>query len=122
MTSRKPPVGSGEVNGCSIRDCGGLLLGEPLPAVRMHDLGIIARVAAPHNLDRAVAEITDRLEQNAPLAMQAMKAVIVREMKFRDGIEHADIDALVRAAGQSEDAREGVAALLEHRQAHFKGV
>ncbi len=98
-----------------------LLLGEPLPATRMYELGVIARVAPPHGLDRAVAEITDRLVANAPLAMEAMKAVIVRGMQFRDGIAHDDVDALVARAGQSTDAQEGIAALFERRPARFKG-
>jgi len=50
-----------------------------------------------------------------------MKAVLVRAMTFRDGIPHEDIDRLVRAAGDSADAREGIAALIERRTAVFKG-
>ena len=98
-----------------------LLLGEPLPATRMYELGVIARVAPPHLLERSVAEITDRLVANAPLAMEAMKAVIVRGMQFRDGIEHDDVDGLVARAGQSADAKEGIAALFERRPARFEG-
>ena len=98
-----------------------LLLGEPLPATRMHQLGVIARVAPPHLLDQEVETITDRLAKNAPLSLRAMKALLVREMQFRGEIEHQDVDALVAEAGQSEDAREGIAALFERRAADFKG-
>ena len=98
-----------------------LLLGEPLPAARMLELGVIARVAAPHQLEATVAEITERLSNNAPLAMEAMKAVIVRGMKFREGIDHLDVDELVARAGRSEDAKEGIAALFERRKASFQG-
>lgn len=98
-----------------------LLLGEPLPATRMHQLGVIARVAAPHELDSEVAKITQRLSRNAPLSLRAMKALIVREMQFRSGIEHGDVDEMVRIAGRSDDAKEGMVAILEGRQADFRG-
>jgi hypothetical protein len=42
-------------------------------------------------------------------------------MAFRDGIAHADVDALVAAASQSADAREGIAAMLERRAPRFEG-
>jgi enoyl-CoA hydratase/carnithine racemase len=50
-----------------------------------------------------------------------MKALLVREMCFRDGIYHKDVDQLVTLCGQSEDAKEGVAARLEKRAAKFHG-
>jgi len=50
-----------------------------------------------------------------------MKALLVRAMSFRDGIEHTDIDALVGEAGRSADAREGIGAMLERRAPRFEG-
>lgn len=105
------PVGAREI----------LLLGDLLTAARMHDLGLIARVAPPEKLEAAAQQIITRLAANAPLSLRAMKAVLVRAMTFRDAIPHADVDALVRAASESADAREGIAALLEKRPAQFTG-
>ncbi len=98
-----------------------LLLGDPIPAARMHELGIISRVAAPEALDEAASAVIERLAANAPLSLRAMKAVLVREMAFRDGIGHADVDRMVVAAQASEDAHEGIAARLEKRAPHFSG-
>lgn len=98
-----------------------LLLGDPLPAARMHALGVISFLAAPDELEAAAARVIDRLAANAPLSLRAMKALLVREMQFRDGIDHADIDALIQAARTSEDAKEGIAARLEKRQPRFRG-
>lgn len=98
-----------------------LLLGNPLTATRMFELGIIARVVAPDSLENAASEIIDRLSANAPLSLKAMKALLVREMQFRDTIAHSDIDALVDAARASTDAREGIAARLEKRAPTFEG-
>jgi hypothetical protein len=50
-----------------------------------------------------------------------MKALIVREMAFRDQVPHADVDALVEEVRRSEDAQEGMAARLARRKPSFKG-
>jgi enoyl-CoA hydratase/carnithine racemase len=98
-----------------------LLLGEPLPAPRMAELGLIARCVPADQLEAEAAKVIDRLVRNAPLSLQAMKATINREMAFRDTIEHADTDALVRAALKSQDAKEGVRARMERRDPTFTG-
>ena len=50
-----------------------------------------------------------------------MKALINREMQFRDQIPHEDIDLIVDKARTSQDAQEGMKARLEKRRAAFKG-
>lgn len=98
-----------------------LLLGDRIPAARMHQWGVIARVAEPAGLDQAAQAIIDRLSKNAPLSLRAMKALIVREMDFRDHIPHEDVDALVAEARNSNDAKEGIRALFERRPPSFAG-
>src|SRR6185312_13468327 len=78
-----------------------LMLGDPLPARRMAELGLIHRCVAPDELESAAAAVIDRLAANAPLSLKAMKALLVRAMTFRDAIPHADVDALVAAASAS---------------------
>lgn len=99
-----------------------LLLGDPIPAERMHALGLIARVAPPDGLELVAQAVIERLAANAPLSLRAMKALLVREMAFRDAIPHADVDALVDAARTSNDAREGMRARLEKRPPDFRGA
>ena len=98
-----------------------LLLGDRIPAWRMHEWGMISRVASTEELEDTAHAIVDRLSRNAPLSLRAMKALIVREMDFRDQIEHDDVDALVERARSSQDAREGIRALFERRPAQFAG-
>src|SRR4051812_45731536 len=86
-----------------------LLLGDPLPAERLYELGVISHVADPDDLEVVAGDVIQRLSANAPLSLKAMKALILREMAFRDGIEHADVDALVEQVRRSEDAQEGMA-------------
>lgn len=98
-----------------------LLLGDPVPAPRLGELGVISRVVPPHRLEAEVDAVVERLVANAPLSLRAMKALLYREMQFRDGIAHQAEDALVDAARVSADAREGVAARIEKRVAAFRG-
>jgi enoyl-CoA hydratase/carnithine racemase len=98
-----------------------LLIGDPIPAARMAELGIIARAVPPDELEAAANAIIERLAANAPLSLRAMKALLVREMAFRDQIAHEDIDRMVDLARKSADSREGIAARLEKRAPRFEG-
>ena len=98
-----------------------LLLGDPLPAKRFHELGLVSHLAEPAELDGVAQTVIQRLADNAPLSLKAMKALINREMQFRDGIPHEDIDRIVDKARTSEDAQEGMRARLEKRKAAFRG-
>ncbi len=106
------PVGAREV----------LLLGDPLSSGRLRDMGVIHSTAAPDGLEAAAAAVIDRLSRNAPLSLRAIKALLVREMAFRDGVYHADVDQLVNATRTSTDSKEGIAARLEKRSPNFKGI
>ena len=98
-----------------------LLLGDPLPATRLHALGLIARCVPDDALEAEAGRVIERLAANAPLSLKAMKAMTVRQLEIRDGIPHDDVDALVRSALTSQDAREGMTARLEKRAARFQG-
>jgi enoyl-CoA hydratase/carnithine racemase len=98
-----------------------LLLGDPLPAQRLYELGIISHVAEPEDLDLVAGHVIQRLAANAPLSLKAMKSMIVRQMAFRDAVEHKEVDALVEEVRGSEDAQEGMAARLERRKPNFRG-
>jgi enoyl-CoA hydratase/carnithine racemase len=98
-----------------------LLLGDPLSAEEFHKLGLISHLAEPADLEKTATAIVERLADNAPLSLKAMKALITREMQFRDNIPHEDIDALVEKARTSKDGQEGMRARLEKRKAVFKG-
>ncbi|MBG04044.1 MAG: hypothetical protein CMM59_08200 [Rhodospirillaceae bacterium] len=106
------PVGTREI----------LLLGDPTPARWMYDRGLIARIAPKDELEDEVQKIVRRLSNNAPLSLKAMKAMIVRQLAFRDGVAHEDVDAMVQATRTSNDSKEGVAAKVEKRQPNFTGT
>ena len=99
-----------------------LLLGDPLPAKRFHELGMVSHLAEPAEIETVAGRVIQRLADNAPLSLVAMKALINREMAFRDGIPHADVDDIIDRARTSRDAQEGMKARLEKRRPAFKGI
>ena len=98
-----------------------LLLGEPLPSKRLYDLGIITRIAEPDSLQDAAQAIIDRLAANAPLSLKNMKAMLVRQMAFRDTTQYDALNSEVKKLSTSSDAMEGIQARLERRQPLFRG-
>jgi enoyl-CoA hydratase/carnithine racemase len=99
-----------------------LMLGDPIPAERLYQLGVISRLAAPEELEVEAQRLIDRLAANAPLALKAMKQLLLRGMRYRDDIPHDDLDAFGRLVRDSEDAKEGTQARLEKRPPNFRGV
>ncbi|MEM8977539.1 MAG: enoyl-CoA hydratase/isomerase family protein [Pseudomonadota bacterium] len=97
-----------------------LFLGDPLSAEEFYELGLISHLAEPDELDAATQKIVDRIAANAPMALKAIKSVLVRQMTFRDDIEHSDLDKVLGTVRESEDAREGIAAFLEKRKPNFQ--
>src|SRR2546430_13840502 len=55
-----------------------LLLGDPLPAERLFELGVISHIAEPADLETIAAAVIHRISENAPLSLKTMKALIVR--------------------------------------------
>ena len=94
-----------------------LLLAENLPAEEALAAGFLLDVVEPAALDARVAEICERLSQNAPVTMRVTKEAIRR-------IQHAglpDGDDLVRACYGSDDFRAGVKAFVEKRAVQWSG-
>jgi enoyl-CoA hydratase/carnithine racemase len=98
-----------------------LLLGDTVPAARLAEIGVIARVAPPHELDGVATRVIDRLAANAPLSLRAIKATLARLGEYRGGVQHDDTDGLADGARRSDDAKEGITARLERRTARFSG-
>jgi len=97
-----------------------LMLGDPLPAQEIYDLGLISHIATPDEFAGKVDAILSRIGANAPLALKAIKAVLVRQMTFRDTIDHKDLDEILGRVRTSKDAEEGIAAFMQRRKPNFQ--
>jgi len=94
------------------------LVGDPIDALEAQELGLAHRVVPDHELLDTALAWARKLAGQAPVAIEQIKRVsAVAELDA--GIE-VEKQGFVTAF-TSEDAREGIAAFLQKRQAHFKG-
>jgi enoyl-CoA hydratase / 3-hydroxyacyl-CoA dehydrogenase len=94
------------------------LVGDPILAEEAFELGLVNRVVEDHELLDTAMQWARKLAAQAPLAVGQIKRV--------SGVSDLDagIEAEKRAFADvfaSEDAREGIAAFLGKRPAHFQG-
>ena len=98
-----------------------LLTARPVDAARAREMGMVHQVVTRDALDKTVSELAAGMADLAPISLAGMKRTILRAVSTRESIPHADLDDLAKRARKSEDAREGVRAVLEKRRPRFSG-
>jgi len=98
-----------------------ILTGDPLPASRAYELGLVNRVVAPDQVESAARELAARIAANAPLAVWASRRVVLAAAYETD-------DTLIDMTNQefgkilgSEDTKEGLTAFIEKRPPNWQG-
>ncbi|MFF2808112.1 crotonase/enoyl-CoA hydratase family protein [Streptomyces sp. NPDC058000] len=98
-----------------------LLTGEPLPAARAEQLGLVNHLTPPGQaLDKAL-ELAHRIARNAPLSIAAVKRAVNERTAYRDQDAFRQQDQLVAPVLASHDAQEGAYAFAEKRSPHWEG-
>jgi enoyl-CoA hydratase/carnithine racemase len=97
-----------------------LYTADLLDAERSRHMNIVHEVVADAKLGEAATALAERIADNAPLSLRAMKATVRRCMTETFDAWHDDLLQMARAVRDSSDAREGVRAFLEKRKPVWK--
>ncbi|MEN3354751.1 MAG: hypothetical protein V7640_2909 [Betaproteobacteria bacterium] len=98
-----------------------MLVGEEVSAERMFQTGLVNKLAQPGRQLEAALEYARKLAANAPLVLQVLREFVARIIPQGPSEQAAYGRLRIGSVRQSEDAKEGVAAFKEKRQARFRG-
>jgi enoyl-CoA hydratase len=97
------------------------LTGDPLPAERFHELGVVNRLVEPGQAVEAALALAAELARNAPLALVATKRIIQEQFDWTSSEMWERQGEISGPVFTSEDAKEGSAAFKEKRAPVWKG-
>jgi enoyl-CoA hydratase len=98
-----------------------ILTGEPLPAARAYELGLVNRVVEPDAVLDEALNLATKICENAPLAVWASRKVVL-------AAAYGDDETLKNLTNQefgkvlgSDDTKEGLTAFIEKRPPNWTG-
>jgi enoyl-CoA hydratase len=97
------------------------LTGEPIPAERGADVGLVNRLAEPGEALPVALELAGVIAENGPLALEASKRVIAGSLDWPEAEAWERQGEIVGPVLTSEDAREGATAFAEKRPPVWRG-
>ena len=91
------------------------VLGEPIPASRAHDLGLVNRVVPRDGVVDEALALAERIIANSPAAVRGARTLVRGAADATEAEAWALSRRVMREVGSSPDAREGARAFVEKR-------
>ena len=98
-----------------------ILTGEPMPAERAYQLGLVARLAEPGEALDAARQLAAQIVAAAPIAVWESRAVAIAAATEDDETLQRMTDEAMATVMSSEDLSEGLTAFIEKRPPVWKG-
>jgi enoyl-CoA hydratase len=97
------------------------LTGDPLPAERFHEFGLVNRIAPKGGALDAALELAGRIAKSGPLAVAASKQIVQQQYDWTADEMWDKQGAISGPVFGSEDAKEGATAFKEKRDPVWQG-
>jgi len=97
------------------------LTGDPQPAERFYEYGLVNRLVEPGAAVDAALELAGELAKNGPLALVAAKQILQEQYDWSSAEMWDRQGAIAGPVMASEDAKEGASAFKEKREPVWKG-
>jgi enoyl-CoA hydratase len=97
------------------------LTGDPLPAERFHDFGVVNRITEKGGAVDAALELAAAIAKSGPLAVAASKQIVQEQYDWTAAEQWDKQAAISGPVFASEDAKEGATAFKEKRDPVWKG-
>jgi enoyl-CoA hydratase len=98
-----------------------ILTGEPIPAERAFQLGLVNRLVEPGAAETEALALAAQVCESAPMAVWESRAVVLAADYEDDDTLKAMTAAAMGAVMGSEDLKEGLTAFIEKRPPQWKG-
>ncbi len=98
-----------------------LLTGDPIDAVRAHELGLVNEVVPAAELHAAAQQLAERIAANAPLSVMASKKTVQLTAELPLAAAYEEAERIWEPVYLSADAQEGPAAFRDKRTPQWKG-
>lgn len=98
-----------------------ILTGDPLPAQRAYELGLVNRLTEPGKALEAAIEIAEKIATSAPLAVWESRKIVNASQYEDDETLKKMSNSAMGIVMTSEDLKEGLTAFIEKRAPKWKG-
>ena len=98
-----------------------ILTGEPIPAERAYQLGLVNRLVEPGAAETEALALAAAVCESAPLAVWESRAVVLAAQDADEDTLKSMTNAAMGIMMRSEDLKEGLTAFIEKRPPQWKG-